>query len=479
MRTTSAPWIALFALIPAACSTPSEVDNGTGGKGPVGGSLSSSGGSSSGAASSGGTTASGGAPSSGGVQGPSGGVQGTSGGVQGTTTGGTSSSSGGAPSSGGIQGTNTGGTATLSGGAPSTGGVQGPTGGKATGGVTTSTGGTPVATGGVGNCTDTPPPNGDTCAHAVQYGWCGQDWMNGYCSVSCGTCGSGTGGKANTGGTANTGGATNSTGGKATGGATSPTGGRATGGTATASGGKATGGTNSSTGGTGTSTCGSRTNPAISGTNGWASRDWDCCKPSCSWTTAVPSCQVDGTTKIGCRDTKSGCEGGGSAYECYDFAPWYDSSTNMSYGFAAFNSGSCGTCYELQFTGSSHNGGGTGAAAIAGQQMIVQVINIGGIEANQFDLLIPGGGVGAMTAGCTAQWGNVDLGATYGGLLTECNGDVACVRTKCASVFSGKSALIAGCSWFTDCYKGADNPNVVYKQVSCPSQITSKSGVGG
>jgi hypothetical protein len=294
--------------------------------------------------------------------------------------------------------------------------------------------------------------------------------MNGACALTCGLCGSGTGGKANTGGAPNTGGATNPTGGKATGGATSPTGG-------TASGGKATGGA-SSTGGTGTSTCGSKTNPAITGSNGWASRYWDCCKPSCSWTTAVPSCQVDGTTRISNRDTQSGCSGG-TAYECYDFSPWYDSSTNMSYGFAAFNGGSCGTCYQLQFTGQTHNGGGTGAAAIAGQQMIVQVINIGGIESGQFDLLIPGGGVGAMTAGCTAQWGNVDLGATYGGLLSECNGDVACVRTKCASVFSGKSALLAGCSWFTDCYKGADNPTVIYKQVTCPSQITSKSGLSG
>jgi hypothetical protein len=190
----------------------------------------------------------------------------------------------------------------------------------------------------------------------------------------------------------------------------------------------------------------------------------------------VPSCAVDGTTRITNRDTQSGCTNG-TAYECYDFAPWYDSSTNMSYGFAAYNGASCGTCFQLQFTGQGHNS--PAKPAVAGMQMIVQVINIGGLETGQFDLLIPGGGVGAMTAGCTAQWGNVDLGATYGGFLTTCNGDVACVRTRCQSVFNGKSGLLAGCSWFTDCFQGADNPVVIYKQVTCPSQLTSKSGVSG
>jgi hypothetical protein len=296
--------------------------------------------------------------------------------------------------------------------------------------------------------------------------------MNGACALTCGLCGSGTGGASSTGGKANSGGTTSPTGGSATGGTTGPSGGRSTGGAA--SGGKATGG--GSTGG-GSSTCGSTTNPAITGSTGWATRYWDCCKPSCAWTTAVPSCAKDGSTRITSRDTASGCDSGGSAYECYDFSPWYDSATNMSYGFAAYNGASCGACFQLQFTGQGHSS--PNSPGIAGKQMIVQVINIGGLQTGQFDLLIPGGGVGAMTAGCTAQWGNVDLGATYGGLLTECNGDVACARTKCQTVFAGKSALLAGCAWFTDCFQGADNPVVIYKQVTCPSQITSKTGVSG
>ncbi len=177
-------------------------------------------------------------------------------------------------------------------------------------------------------------------------------------------------------------------------------------------------------------------------------------------------------------DTKSGCDSGGSAFECYDFSPWYDPSTNMSYGFAAYNASGCGVCYELQFTGSGHSGPNDGAAKLAGQQMIVQVINIGNITSGQFDLLIPGGGVGAMGAGCPAQWGSsVDLGQTNGGLLSECGGDPNCMKGKCQSAFGSFPNLLAGCNWFTGWFSSADNPNLVYKQVSCPSQLTSKSGI--
>ena len=36
-------------------------------------------------------------------------------------------------------------------------------------------------------------------------------------------------------------------------------------------------------------------------------------------------------------------------------APWSVSS-RLAYGFAAFNGGSCGTCYQIEFTGSSSSG---------------------------------------------------------------------------------------------------------------------------
>lgn len=42
-------------------------------------------------------------------------------------------------------------------------------------------------------CEDLPATNGDTCAHAVAYGWCGQSWMKNSqgkdtCALSCGLC---------------------------------------------------------------------------------------------------------------------------------------------------------------------------------------------------------------------------------------------------------------------------------------------------
>jgi hypothetical protein len=132
----------------------------------------------------------------------------------------------------------------------------------------------------------------------------------------------------------------------------------------------------------------------------------------------------------------------------------------------------------IQFTGAGHSGTNPGVTAIAGKQMIVQVINIGGIASDQFDLMIPGGGVGAMTAGCSAQWGSsVDLGTTYGGYATECSNDATCIRNHCQAAFGSNATLMAGCEWFLGWYSGADNPALIYKQVTCPTQITSKSGI--
>jgi hypothetical protein len=173
---------------------------------------------------------------------------------------------------------------------------------------------------------------------------------------------------------------------------------------------------------------------------------------------------------------------GGSSYACYDYSPVAVSSC-LAYGFAAFNGGSCGTCYQLTFTGTASHGSGMGAAALAGKQMIVQAVNIGGIAADQFDIMIPGGGVGANPDTCGTEWNlsTSQLGATYGGLLTACeqqSTDYAtqksCVKSMCSALPSG---LQAGCNWLVDWYETADNPDVVYQQVTCPSALTQISGI--
>jgi hypothetical protein len=164
---------------------------------------------------------------------------------------------------------------------------------------------------------------------------------------------------------------------------------------------------------------------------------------------------------------------------CWDYSPWAVSNT-VSYGFAAASGGNyvCGRCYQIDFTGAGHSGTNAGATSLKGKSMIIQVINNGGVAADQFDLLIPGGGVGDFNA-CSTQWGTSDLGAQYGGFLLGCKGDVNCVKTKCNTIFANKPGLMAGCEWFLGWFAAADNPNFVFKQVTCPTAITQKSGMSG
>ncbi len=321
-------------------------------------------------------------------------------------------------------------------------------------GGSTSAGGAPT-TGSAGAattaCSDIPPNNGDTCAHAVQYGWCSQSWLGDSCQQSCGKCsgGSGSGGSTAAGGT-------------------------------------------SSTGSAGSPGGGGQPPVIANGTDGWATRYWDCCKPACGWTGNVPSgstpvssCNQADQSLGGNYDTQSACQGG-SAFMCGNFGPWAVSDT-LAYGFAAVNQGSdyCGRCYQLQFTGQSHNASDdAGSQALAGKTMIVQAINTGGVDSTQFDLLIPGGGVGDFNA-CSTQWGTSDLGAQYGGFFLACQNannfdyakSKACAAAKCQSVFGSKADLLAGCNFFVNWFGAPDNPALKYQEVTCPDAITSLSGL--
>ncbi len=230
------------------------------------------------------------------------------------------------------------------------------------------------------------------------------------------------------------------------------------------------------------------------GTNGYATRFWDCCKPHCSWAANVPAgmaplktCNVDGTSTNPDAEAKSSCEGG-SAYVCYKFLP-YAVNDDLSYGFAATASGDiCGKCYELQFTGQGKYSNTPGAVALQGKRMIVMAINIGfDVGGGQFDILVPGGGVGAFN-GCSTQWGipNSELGAQYGGLLTACNQEVGyydheaiknCLRAKNDALFRsrGLTQMAEGLDWFINWYEAADNPTLYYWEVPCPQALVDTS----
>lgn len=232
---------------------------------------------------------------------------------------------------------------------------------------------------------------------------------------------------------------------------------------------------------------------------GYATRYWDCCKPHCGWSGNVnegvdtlASCN-QANAPLGDLDTPSSCSqpGPDSAHTCYSLAPWAVNET-VAYGFAAIPSEGdiCGRCYRLDFTGVSYNAGeDAGSAALAGKSMVVQAVNIGyDVAGGQFDILIPGGGVGAFDA-CSSQWGvdSGQLGATYGGWLTSCKQEVggdhealkACVTARCDSVFTdaGRSDLRDACDWFVDWFEVADNPALTWGEVECPGPLVAVSGM--
>ncbi|OXA57317.1 endoglucanase-5 [Folsomia candida] len=199
--------------------------------------------------------------------------------------------------------------------------------------------------------------------------------------------------------------------------------------------------------------------------SGKTTRYWDCCKPSCSWndkaavTRPVKSCAKNGIDVLGVNE-KSGCDGGPS-YTCNNQIPFVGGN-NVAYGFAAANipgsneRGWCCACYELTFT----------SGPVNGQKMVVQVTNTGGdLGANHFDLQIPGGGVGIFN-GCQSQWNAPanGWGDRYGGVssIEGCNDLPAAIRE--------------GCKWRFVWFKNADNPTMTFRPVTCPSELTSKSG---
>ncbi|KAK3899452.1 glycoside hydrolase [Staphylotrichum tortipilum] len=201
--------------------------------------------------------------------------------------------------------------------------------------------------------------------------------------------------------------------------------------------------------------------------SGKTTRYWDCCKPSCAWpgkstsSSPVKTCDKNDNPLNDGGNTKSGCDNGGGAFMCSNQSPWAVDD-NLAYGWAAVNiAGSneaawCCACYELTFT----------SGPVQGKRMIVQATNTGGdLGNNHFDIAMPGGGVGIFNA-CTQQYGapSNGWGDRYGGIhsKSECDGFPA--------------ALKAGCNWRFDWFKGADNPTVNFKAVTCPSEITAKSG---
>jgi len=263
---------------------------------------------------------------------------------------------------------------------------------------------------------------------------------------------------------------------------------------------------------------------------GWASRYWDGCKPHCSGLEHIGNPKPWAIAKIcninneeistyykhpdwneyyaGYLGTKSSCEPpGGPAYTCWDMAP-IAVNDSLAYGFAAINSEKveCGACYQLEFDGywAGHPGIQRPThVAVKGKTMIVMVSNTGGVETDQFDIMIPGGGTGDFDS-FTKQLGMKETDwksgveeTTFGGLLNNClnqginivlkdsirdgshRANLAqwqeCLRIECNRVFGKKNeTLLKGCLWHADWFMAVDNPTLLYKKVDCPKYLIDK-----
>ena len=259
---------------------------------------------------------------------------------------------------------------------------------------------------------------------------------------------------------------------------------------------------------------------------GWNSRYWDSCKPHCSWmdnvdTSSQAAYAAAGYTVRNCNihdieiptftlskclerywwgmeGVPSSCEvGAGGSFTCTDMAPIKVNDT-LSYGFVAGPSNQgCGKCYHLQYDGSTHNKGNDGPdvkethIALKGKHLVVMASNIGhdvDLESTQFDLLVPGGGVGIFNA-LSTQIGKTpeELGSNNGGVLSYCMDKLGywqvtkeqyqeCVIEKCDVVFDSTAwpHLNRGCKWLATFFEAADNPSFVWEEVECPQYLVDK-----
>ena len=267
---------------------------------------------------------------------------------------------------------------------------------------------------------------------------------------------------------------------------------------------------------------------------GWNTRYWDACKPHCSWLkessndktradtssneafladfgtarncnihdVEVPTFTLGDVSKawFGYNGTRSACgeEKEKGVFTCTDMAPIAVNDT-LSYAYVAGTADSkCGKCYHLQYDGHfanemENNPPRETHKALKGKHMIVMASNIGmdvaggnpNLPAGQFDLMVPGGGVGAFDALTTQvkKGSDFNWGAGFGGFLTECQNQLGydatlaayqtCIKDMCDAAFgdAGFPNLLRGCHWFADWYMAADNPTYYIEEVECPQYL--------
>ena len=229
--------------------------------------------------------------------------------------------------------------------------------------------------------------------------------------------------------------------------------------------------------------------------SGFASRYWDCCRPSCSWTDNAGS----GNEARHCDKkmnllsdlySQSICEGGPST-TCLSQIPFtIKGCDDIGFAFAAvptYIDKICGKCFLLQFNGSGKYESRKGHTLLKNKKLIVMATNVGrDVSSGQFDVMIPGGGVGIYN-GCNEILGN-NLGKQYGGLLSDCEEEVGysyddntiynkrkeCLINKCNNIFNSKSLAKEGCLFLANFLEAAGNPNHDFIEIECPKVLKER-----
>ena len=233
-------------------------------------------------------------------------------------------------------------------------------------------------------------------------------------------------------------------------------------------------------------------NAGAGGQQGYASRYWDCCMPHCAQPAhggTARTCSANGgKTKIDNNSTKNVCQEGGQGAACTSQTPIIVSD-KLAYAFAATpgNDNTCGKCFALTFTGQGKYETTANHQALKGKTLVVMASNIGyDVAGGQFDVMIPGGGVGLYN-GCSGMgWGS--QGKTYGGLLSDCEDEIGygndkidflttrknCLTEKCEKTFANDTEAKEGCLFLATWMEAAGNPLHTYKEVPCPEALKQR-----
>ena len=229
--------------------------------------------------------------------------------------------------------------------------------------------------------------------------------------------------------------------------------------------------------------------------SGFASRYWDCCKPSCSWTNNAgagnEARQCDAQMNVISNPNESSMCDGGRSTTCLSQIPFtIKGCDNLGFAFGAVPGAGpnvCGRCFLLSFTGKGKYETKLNHQKLAQKKLVVMASNIGyDVAGGQFDVMIPGGGVGLFN-GCANILGN-NMGAQYGGLLSDCENEVGwggsddeiykrrkeCLTNKCNTVFASKANAKAGCLFQANFMEAAGNPLHTFKEIECPQVLKDR-----